>query len=61
MSRYEARSSGLVAGSPARVYAVIADYRQHHPRIVPPPYSAVADSDPIPMGTGIRDRPDPGG
>jgi Polyketide cyclase / dehydrase and lipid transport len=36
MGRYRVSNSAKIAARPARVYAAIADYRQHHPHIVPP-------------------------
>ena len=35
---YQVSSSGVIPAPPAKVYAVIADYRVHHPRIVPAEY-----------------------
>jgi hypothetical protein len=33
-----ARGSAIIHAPAARVYGIIADYRVHHPRIVPPEY-----------------------
>jgi hypothetical protein len=30
--------SAIIHAPAARVYDILADYRQHHPRIVPPEY-----------------------
>lgn len=38
MSGYRVRESRRIAARPTRVYAAIADYRRHHPHIVPPGY-----------------------
>lgn len=37
-SSHEVRASALVQAPPARVYGILADYRDGHPRIVPPKY-----------------------
>jgi uncharacterized protein YndB with AHSA1/START domain len=38
VKHYRVSASRRVDVPPAQVYAVIADYRQHHPNIVPPEY-----------------------
>jgi hypothetical protein len=38
MRTYRVSSTGRVDAPAARVYEVIADYRRHHPHIVPPEY-----------------------
>lgn len=38
MSLIQVTVSATVDASPARVYAIIADYRNHHPHILPKPY-----------------------
>jgi hypothetical protein len=52
----EVRSSAVIQASPGRVYAILADYRDGHPRIVPPPYFTWMDVDQggIGEGTSIR-------
>ena len=35
MGIVHAEAEGVVGGPPARVYEVLADYKQHHPKIVP--------------------------
>ena len=40
MGRTRAQAERLIGASPAAVYAVLADYTTHHPRIMPaPPFS----------------------
>lgn len=56
MSEYEVSSSGLVHAPAARVYEVLADYRQHHPRIVPPEYFRRLEVLEGGVGTGTRTR-----
>ena len=41
MATVYASAQGTVAAPPERVYAILADYRQHHPRILPPAFSDV--------------------
>lgn len=48
--------SGLVDATPARVYAIIADYRQHHPNIVPPEYFTQLEVLEGGVGSGTRTR-----
>jgi hypothetical protein len=36
MGRYRVSSSARIGGRPVQAYAAIADYRRHHPHIVPP-------------------------
>jgi uncharacterized protein YndB with AHSA1/START domain len=31
-------ASSVIAAPPQRVYTILADYHQHHPRVVPPQY-----------------------
>ena len=38
MTTAQASASATIAAQPAAVYAVLADYRNHHPRILPPQY-----------------------
>lgn len=40
----------------ARVYAIIADYRVHHPRIVPPEYFTKIEVEAGGIGAGTRTR-----
>jgi hypothetical protein len=56
MTRYQVSSSGRIAASPARVYGVIADYRWHHPQIVPPAYFRRLDVLEGGVGAGTRTR-----
>jgi hypothetical protein len=54
--RYEVGVSGKVAAPAARVYTVIADYRQHHPHIIPPEYFRRLDVLAGGVGAGTRTR-----
>jgi hypothetical protein len=54
--RYRVSESETIAAPPARVYAVIADYRQHHPRIVPPEYFHKLEVLAGGVGAGTRTR-----
>jgi polyketide cyclase/dehydrase/lipid transport protein len=56
MSEYEVSRSGLVRAAAARVYEVLADYRHHHPRIVPPEYFRSLEVLAGGVGTGTRTR-----
>ena len=38
MSNIEVEVSATIDAAPARVYEVLADYRNHHPHILPKPY-----------------------
>jgi hypothetical protein len=49
-------ASGRVDAPPAQVYGVIADYRQHHPHIVPPQYFGGVDVLEGGVGAGTRTR-----
>jgi len=54
--RYEVGVRGRVPAPAARVYAVIADYREHHPRIVPPQYFRRLEVLAGGVGAGTRTR-----
>jgi Polyketide cyclase / dehydrase and lipid transport len=56
MTRYQVSSTGTIPVSPSRVYAVIADYRVHHPRIVPPEYFQKVEVTEGGVGAGTRTR-----
>jgi Polyketide cyclase / dehydrase and lipid transport len=47
---------GRVKAAPARVYGVIADYREHHPRIIPPEYFRKLEVLAGGVGAGTRTR-----
>jgi uncharacterized protein YndB with AHSA1/START domain len=53
---YRVSASRRVDAPPAQVYAVIADYRQHHPHIVPPEYFGRLDVLEGGVGAGTRTR-----
>jgi hypothetical protein len=56
MGSYRVTSSARISAPPAKVYAVIADYRQHHPRIVPPQYFPGLEVLEGGVGAGTRTR-----
>ncbi len=58
MSRYQVASSSTIPAPPQTVYGVIADYRNHHPRIVPPEYfqDLVVTAGGVGAGTRTRFR-----
>ena len=56
MNRFTVCQSGTIDAPPERVYAVIADYRQHHPRIVPPEYFQNIEVLSGGVGAGTRTR-----
>lgn len=49
-------ATALIHAPPARVYGIIADYRVHHPRIVPPEYFRKIDVEAGGVGAGTRIR-----
>lgn len=51
-----ASATGFVQAPAAAVYRIIADYRQHHPRIVPPEYFTGIDVEEGGVGAGTRTR-----
>ena len=56
MKHYRVSADGGVDAPPAQVYAIIADYRRHHPHIVPPQYFTRLDVLAGGIGTGTRTR-----
>jgi len=56
MSTYRVSSSRKIGARPARVYAAIADYRQHHAHIVPPDIFPRLDVIEGGVGAGTRTR-----
>ena len=57
-----ASADGTVAAPPGRVYAILVDYRQHHPRILPPAFSDLTvEQGGVGAGTIIRFRLKVGG
>ena len=56
MKHYRVSASAHVDAPPARVYAVIADYRHHHPHIVPPQYFGRLEVLEGGVGAGTRTR-----
>jgi uncharacterized protein YndB with AHSA1/START domain len=56
MKHYRVIASRRVDAPPAEVYAVIADYRRHHPHIVPPEYFEGVDVLEGGVGAGTRTR-----
>jgi uncharacterized protein YndB with AHSA1/START domain len=56
VNRFAVCESGTIDAPPERVYAVLADYRQHHPRIVPPEYFQSLEVLSGGVGAGTRTR-----
>lgn len=56
MKHYRVIASRRVDAPPAQVYAVLADYRRHHPRIVPPEYFEGLEVLEGGVGAGTRTR-----
>lgn len=56
VSRIRASASAVIDAAPAVVYAILADYRDGHPRILPPAYFGrlVVDEGGVGAGTRIR-------
>ena len=55
-------ADGIVGAPAERVYGILADYRQHHPRILPPAFSDFrVDEGGVGAGTVIRFRLKAGG
>ena len=52
--QYRVSVSGRVAAPPVQVYSVIADYKEHHPHIVPPEYFRRLDVLEGGIGAGTR-------
>ncbi len=42
MAEISVSVEGLVAAPAEQVYRILADYRRHHPRILPPAFSGFA-------------------
>ena len=51
-----ASGSAIIHAPAARVYAILADYRVHHPRIVPPEYFRSVEVETGGVGAGTRIR-----
>ena len=48
-------AEGIVAGPPAHVYEVLADYKQHHPKILPDEFTEFSvEEGGVGAGTVIR-------
>ena len=56
MTEASVAASAVIQAPAPRVYAVIADYRQHHPRIVPPQYFRRIEVEEGGVGAGTRTR-----
>jgi polyketide cyclase/dehydrase/lipid transport protein len=56
MAPYRVSCSGRIGAPPARVYAVIADYRTQHPHIVPPEHFPRLEVVAGGVGAGTRTR-----
>jgi hypothetical protein len=53
---YRVSASSSIGASPATVYGIIADYRNHHPHIVPPEYFTGLEVLEGGVGAGTRTR-----
>jgi uncharacterized protein YndB with AHSA1/START domain len=49
-------ASAIIPAPPQRVYSILADYHQHHPRIVPPQYFKKMEVLQGGVGAGTRTR-----
>ena len=56
MKTFRVSASGYVDAAASKVYLVIADYRRHHPHIVPPEYFEGVDVLEGGVGAGTRTR-----
>lgn len=56
MNEGTASATGFVRAPARTVYRIIADYREHHPRIVPPEYFTGIDVEAGGIGAGTRTR-----
>ena len=56
MRQYRVSSSERIAHPPAKLYAAIADYKQHHPHIIPPEYFRRLEVLEGGVGAGTRTR-----
>lgn len=56
MTRYRVSRSARIQATPADAYGAIADYRRHHPRIVPPEYFPRLEVLEGGVGAGTRTR-----
>ena len=56
MESYRVSASRRIDAQPARVYSIIADYKQHHPHIVPTEYFTRLDVLEGGIGAGTRTR-----
>src|SRR5438093_9464173 len=56
MTKYRVSASAVIAERPQKVYGILADYRQHHPKIVPPEYFRDMEVLEGGVGAGTRTR-----
>jgi len=56
MAQASASATAVIRVSAGRVYDILADYRQHHPRIVPPEYFRKIEVEEGGIGAGTRIR-----
>jgi polyketide cyclase/dehydrase/lipid transport protein len=56
MTDATASGSAIIHAPAARVYGIIADYREHHPHIVPPEYFRTVEVEAGGVGAGTRIR-----
>jgi len=56
MTQASVAASAVIRAPASRVYRILADYRQHHPRIVPPEYFRTIEVEEGGIGAGTRTR-----
>lgn len=56
MAHASITASAVIRAPAPRVYRILADYRQHHPRIVPPEYFRKIEVEEGGVGAGTRTR-----
>lgn len=56
MTQASVAASAIIRAPAPRLYDIIADYRQHHPRIVPPEYFRKIEVEEGGVGAGTRTR-----
>jgi hypothetical protein len=54
MTQGSVAASAIIRAPAPRVYGILADYRQHHPRIVPPEYFRKIEVEEGGVGAGTR-------
>jgi hypothetical protein len=54
MAKHAVSASRFIGATPQKVYTILADYRQHHPRIVPPEWFKKLEVEEGGIGTGTK-------